>query len=225
MKLIRYIYVALTAGLALAACDKADQAYKDYAPGGEITYPGKADSLKVNPGRERIELTWLLKTDPRIVKCRIYWNRKADSADVTVTRTSGADTIRHTLTGMAEGPYAFEVYTYNAQGSRSIKAETNGDVYGSFYESGLKNRGLKSAVISGGNAKLEWDESDPRSPAVELWYNNAAGEKQTRRIPASEKTTVVTGIPQTGTMEFKTLYLPVVNAIDTFATTAVKVNL
>lgn len=225
MKALKYICLVLAAGFCLAACDKADEAYKDLVPGGEITYPGKADSLKVNPGNQRAELTWLLKTDARIVKCRIYWNRKADSVDVTVNRTGGVDTIRHILTDMNEGPYVFEVYTYNALGDRSIKAEANGDVYGSFYESGLVNRVLKNASITGGNTKLEWEEADPRSPAVELTYKNQAGVQQTLRVPSAEKTTLITGTPQTGTMQFKTLYLPVPNAIDTFMAAPIKVNL
>lgn len=225
MKLLRYICLSLAAGFGLAACDKADTAYKEFAPGGEKVYPGKADSLKANPGKERIELTWLLKTDARIVKCRIYWNRKADSADVAVTRTNGVDTIRHILGGLGEGPYIFEVYTFNAQGDRSIKADVNGDVYGNFYESNLLNRVLKSAAITDGNTELEWDEADPRSPAVVLSYIDGTGAAQTRRVPSTEKTTLLAGIPQTGTMEFKTLYLPVVNAIDTFAAPTVKVDL
>ena len=225
MKSIRHICVIVAAGFVLAACEKTDKKYKDFAPGGEITYPGKADSLKVNPGKERAQLTWLLKTDIRVVKCRIYWNRKADSADISVTRTSGVDTIRHILPGLGEGPYVFEVYTFNAQGDRSIKAEANGDVYGGFYESGLVNRILKSAVVAGGNTKLDWDEADPRSVGVELRYKDQAGVAQTRRVPSSEKTTIVSGAPQTGTMEFRTLYLPVPNAIDTFSAATVKVNL
>ena len=225
MKCIRYSCWILAAGLGLTACDKTDKAYKDFAPGGEITYPGKADSLKVNPGKQRAQLTWLLKTDSRIVKCRIYWNRRADSADVGITRTNGVDTIRHTLADMGEGPYVFEVYTFNAQGDRSIKAEVNGDMYGSFYESNLVNRTLKSAVITGGNTKLDWDESDPRSPGVELRYKDATGTAQTRRVPATEKTTLITGAVQTGTVEFQTLYLPVPNAIDTFRAATAKVNL
>lgn len=225
MKLLKYICLSTAAGFCLAACDKADEAYKDFVPQGEIIYPGKVDSLKVNPGKNRIELEWLLKTDSRIVKCRIYWNRKADSSDVTVQRTTGVDTIRTVLDAMTEGPYVFEVYTFNAQGDRSIKQEVNGDVYGEFYESNLANRILKSAVIDNGNAKLQWDEADPRSPAVRLTYTDQDGVAQTLLVPSTESTTILNGAPQTGTMEFKTLYLPVPNAIDTFAAPVVKVNL
>lgn len=225
MKLIKYICFSLAAGFCLAACEKTDEAYKDFVPGGEKVYPGKVDSLKANPGNNRIQLEWLLKTDSRIVKCRIYWNKKADSAEVAINRTNGVDTIRTILNNMVEGPYIFEVYTYNAQNDQSIRTEVNGDVYGDFYESNLINRILKSAVIDNGNTKLQWDEADPRSPGVRLTYTDQDGIAQTLLIPSGESTTVLTGIPQTGTMEFKTLYLPVPNAIDTFAAPVVQVNL
>ncbi|CAL1519674.1 DUF4998 domain-containing protein [Chitinophaga sp. MM2321] len=224
MTLLRYLCFSLAAGLCLAACEKSDKNYKDFAPNGENVYPGKVDSLKANPGKERIQLAWLLNTDPRIVKCRIFWNRKADSVEIAVSHKNSVDTIRHTLE-LGEGPYIFEVYTYNAEGDRSIKAEVNGDVFGNFYESGLLNRILKSAVITGGDTKLEWEDADPRSPGVLLSYQDQAGVAHTQLIPSEEKTTLLTGTPTTGTMEFKTLYLPVANAIDTFAAVTVKVDL
>lgn len=224
MKLLRYICFSLAAGFFLASCDKADDDYKDFAPGGEITYPGKVDSLKSNPGYKRTQLTWLLKTDMRVVKCRIFWNRGADSAEIAIKRTNSVDTIKHIL-NLAEGPYVFNVYTYDAEGNRSIKQELNADVYGDFYQTNLINRILKTATIVSGNAKLDWDEPDPRSPGVMLYYKDQNGVDQTRLVPSSEKTTTLTGAPQTGTMTFKTLYLPVPNAIDTFKAAAVKVNL
>ncbi|WP_346320608.1 DUF4998 domain-containing protein [Chitinophaga sp. YIM B06452] len=220
-----YTGLLLAAGLYLAACNKADEDYKDFVPDGEKVYPGKVEELEASPGKNRIMLAWLLKTDPRIVKCRIYWNRKKDSADVTVKRTNGVDTISAVLNNMTEGPYLFEVYTYNAQGNQSIKTEVNGDVYGDFYESNLQNRGLKKAAIVNGTTKLEWDEPDPRSPGVRLTFLDEGGETHSITVLPDENMTVLNIIPKTGTMEFKTLYLPVANAIDTFAAPVVKVNL
>ncbi|MGX5816739.1 DUF4998 domain-containing protein [Chitinophaga lutea] len=225
MKSFRYYCLFLAALLSLAACDKADEKYKDFVPGGEKIYPGKAESLVVNPGKNRARLEWLLTTDPRIVKCRIYWNRKGDSVDIAVKRERDVDTIRTILNNLPEGPYLFEVYTFNAQGDQSIKTEVNGDVYGDFYESNLLNRILKKATISGGTTKLEWDEPDPRSPAVRLTYTDAQGMARTQLIPSSENLTTLATVPKTGSMSFQTLYLPVERAIDTFAAATVKVEL
>lgn len=224
MKQWIYTSLLLAAGM-VAACNKADEDYKDFVPGGEKIYPGKATELTASPGKNRILLEWLLTTDPRIVKCRIYWNRGTDSMDVNVQRTDGVDTINAVLNNMPEGPYLFEVYTYNAQGNQSIKTEVNGDVYGDFYESNLLNRTLKKAGIVNGAVKLEWDEADPRSPGVRLTFTGEDGAPYDILVPSEETVTVLDVLPQTGTLEFKTLYLPAANAIDTFAAPAVKVNL
>ncbi|WP_209147388.1 MULTISPECIES: DUF4998 domain-containing protein [Chitinophaga] len=224
MKQLIYTGLLLAAAM-VAACNKADEDYKDFAPGGENVYPGKATELTASPGKNRIMLQWLLATDPRIVTCRIYWNRGKDSMDVNVQRTHGVDTISAVLGNMTEGPYLFEVYTYNAQGNRSIKTEINGDVYGEFYESNLLNRTLKKAEIVNGKARLEWDEADPRSPGVRLTFTDAGGTPYSILAPSSENVTILDVLPETGTLEFKTLYLPAANAIDTFAAPAVKVNL
>lgn len=222
----KLIYTGLLlAGVLLAACDKADEGYKDFAPGGEKVYPGKATELTAMPGKNRIMLEWLLAKDPHIVSCRIYWNRKKDSMEVNVQRTSEVDTIDAILNNMPEGPYLFEVYTYNAQGNQSIKTEVNGDVYGDFYESNLLNRTLKKAGIVDGAARLEWDEADPRSPGAKLSFTGADGVQHNVMVPSEENVTILDVLPQPGTLEFKTLYLPVANAIDTFSAPAVKVNL
>ncbi len=224
MKKLIYTGLLLAGGM-FAACDKADEGYKDFAPGGEKVYPGKATELTVAPGKNRIMLEWLLTADPHIVSCRIYWNRKKDSVEVNVQRTHEVDTVSTILNDMPEGPYLFEVYTYNAQGNQSIKTEVNGDVYGDFYESNLLNRTLKNAAIVDSTVRLEWDEADPRSPGAKLSFTDADGVQHTMMVPSEESLTILDVLPEPGTLEFKTLYLPVANAIDTFSAPAVKVNL
>lgn len=224
MKIRKYLYGLLAAGITLAACEKTDEKYMDFASGGEITYPGKADSLKSNPGNGRTELVWLLINDTRIVKCKVFWNRGADSSELVVKRTTGVDTVKLMLT-LPEGPYLFDVYTYDAQGNKSIKAQLNADIYGDFYQSNLVNRTLISATIVDGNARLTWEDADPRSTGVELSYTDENGDPQQIVIPSSEKITNITGRPQTGSISYQTLYLPVPNAIDVFKAAAENVNL
>lgn len=207
----------------ITACEKSDIAYKDFAPGGEIVYPGKVDSIKVYPGNNRAKLTWLLKTDSRITKCRVYWNRRADSVEVPVTRTSGVDTISVLLTNLTEGAYSFEVYSYNAAGNVSVKNTATGDVYGAFYTSNLTNRLLKKAVYGAGKTRIEWVVADARSMGLELRYKDAAGVPQTLQVPSTEMITTITGYVLNNELEYQTLYKPVSNSIDIFAAAAVKV--
>ncbi|MRG43846.1 hypothetical protein GFS24_01910 [Chitinophaga sp. SYP-B3965] len=213
----------ITAFLIITACGKSDTAYKDFAPGGEIMYPGKVDSVKLYPGNNRIKLTWLLKMDSRITKCRVYWNQRQDSAEVAVTRTSGVDTISVLLNNITEGAYSFDVYSYNAQGNVSIKTNATGDVYGDFYKSNLVNRLFKKAVYSAGKTRIEWVVADPRTFGLQLRYKDLAGVTQTLLVPSSELITNIPANVLNNELEYQTLYLPVPNAIDIFMATTVKV--
>ena len=221
---MKHIFILTITALFIAACGKNDKDYKDFAPQGEIVYPGKADSVKVYPGNNRVKLTWLLKMDPRITKCRVYWNQRQDSMEVAVTRTAGVDTITVLLNNMAEGPYSFDVYSYNAKGDVSIKANATGDVYGDFYAGNLVNRLFKKAVYGAGKTRIEWVVADPRTFGLRLRYKDLAGVTQTLQVPSSEMITNIPANVLNNELEYETRYLPVPNAIDTFAAATVKLT-
>ncbi|SEM53328.1 protein of unknown function [bacterium A37T11] len=212
---MNYMCWWLLLGVFVAACDKADENYKKYIPNGETVYPAKVDSLKANPGKNRIQLYWLLKSDSRITKTKVFWNNKQDSLELSVTSKNPIDTFRTLLTNLAEGPYIFQVYTYNPENARSVKSEVNGEVYGEAYESFLINRTLRSITANAGTVTLKWDQADPRSPGVLLNFKDQNGLAQEVLVPSTEGTTILNTVPQTGSMSFRTLILPVSNAIDT----------
>lgn len=214
----------MAAVLAATACERSEDDYKDFAPGGEIVYAGKPDSVKVFPGNGRIQLYWLLTSDATIENSRIYWNRGRDSLNVTVKRTNGVDTIKVMLDNMEEGPYTFQVYNYNSRGNRSIKAEINGDVYGEFYERTLLNRLIKAKKVINGQLKLDWQDVDSRSVGVRIYYKDASGADKTWLVPATEKSTLLTELPLNNTFEYHTLYKPIATALDTFEAARVTVN-
>src|SRR5690242_14583172 len=111
MKSKFYSRFILAAGLLvclLAACKKMDYTYKKFLKGGDIIYPGKADTIQIFPGHNRIRLSWLLTSDPSIVLCRVYWNNKTDSVSVPVNRSKGIDTVSVIIDSLAEGYYNFE---------------------------------------------------------------------------------------------------------------------
>lgn len=170
-----------------------------------------------------MKLTWLLKMDSRITKCRVYWNQHQDSSEVAVTRTAGVDTITVLLNNMTEGAYSFDVYSYNAKGDASIKTNVTGDVYGDFYKGNLQNRLFKKAVYSAGKTRIEWVVSDPRSFGLQLRYKDLSGVSQTLLIPSAELITNIPANVLNNELEYETLYLPVPTAIDTFAAATVKV--
>lgn len=53
--------------------------HDEYLKRGETIYIGAVDSLKSNPGNNRVRLKWQMNADPRIKDLIICWNNKKDS--------------------------------------------------------------------------------------------------------------------------------------------------
>src|SRR5687768_1434714 len=82
----------VTVSVALVSCSKWDD-YKKYTEAGETIYTGKMDSVKTFPGNQRIKITGLLSADPKITKCKIFWNNGADSVIYSITKGVGIDSF------------------------------------------------------------------------------------------------------------------------------------
>ena len=65
--------------IILSSCSKIDGYKSIYTAGGQIVYPGKMDSVKVFSGKNRVKITGLFTSDPKIVKYRVFWNSRQDS--------------------------------------------------------------------------------------------------------------------------------------------------
>src|SRR5690606_16328711 len=78
----------------MSSCKKLDFNYRQFIGDGEITYTGKADSLKVRGGDQRAELSWLLVADPKVTSYKIYWDNRQDSTSGTLVKTDNVDTVK-----------------------------------------------------------------------------------------------------------------------------------
>jgi len=224
-RFFRFNFISILLFSLLMGCTKSADTYKEFVQGGEIYYPGRADSLKSDslklyPGRNRIQLSWLLKSDPKITKTTVYWNSKADSIVISVSRSAGTDTIRTMINQIAEGTYTFEVYTYDDKGNKSVKVDAIGNVYGSNYDISLVNRALKSASMSSklDTAKLEWYPKSLGHVGVDLRFKNLLGDSISVFVPADSLKTNLLVFKKGDTFKFRSLYKPEQNAIDTFYT-------
>ncbi|MBC9932638.1 DUF4998 domain-containing protein [Chitinophaga qingshengii] len=216
----------------LAACTKMDDSYKQFLDGGEIIYTGKVDSLKVFPGKNRVLLSWYLVSDPKITKCRVYWNQRGDSAEVAVKRTGGTDTIRLFLDKLPENIYTFQVYTYDNAGHSSVKEEVIGNAYGDAYIATLSNRPVRSAKYDAVKKEttIWWFGVNNQVQSVEISYTNNAGAETKMvqvadsvpanpRDPLEFRASVKLPDYKAGTsLKYRTSYKPVKVAIDTFYT-------
>ena len=221
MKYNRWIYGITTAAVLtiLAACSKMDATYKDYLGNGENIYVGKVDSVTAQAGKDRLQLTFLLISDPKVSTYKVYWNGRQDSVVNNVVRGAGVDTIRVIIDkNLIEGPNNFEIFTFDTDGHTSVKVSTIGYMYGDNYESSLVNRALKSigATEDGSKAVLTWFPARNGEVGVELVYMDNMDMEHKIIVPASETITEIADYKEKSPFQFRALYKPEESAIDTF---------
>lgn len=215
MKLKKYIPLLIGIYL-LSGCDKIDDTYSEFVKDGEIIYLGRVDSVKTYSGYYRIKLSWLLTTDPKINKCRVFWNFGADSVEVPVTRTSGIDTVSVIIDNLTESVHTFGFRTYDNNGHSSIEVNEVGTVYGDNYMSSLTNRPIKSITSDGNDFILTWFGAGSSTIGMELNYLNQDEESEHFIVSTEENPTrLIDALPES-MLEYRTLFLPQEEAIDTF---------
>lgn len=216
---------SLLAGILLlltGACSQMDDTYKDFWKDGEIIYPAIPDSVKVLPGKNRIQLQWLLSGDASIRNAKVVWNAGNDSTVFPIEPTGGIDTVSVILSDLTQGFYVFDITHHDDKGNTSLSVSTIGEVYGSNYESLLLNRSIKKALFDAGMLELTWqDFSDNTYMGSELSYIDNAGQIQKKSVDPGDSFTVLDDFDydaNEGFIKFKSVYLPQPAAIDTFYT-------
>lgn len=223
--------------LLTASCEKMGDTYEEYLKGGEIVYPGKADSLAAFPGNKRIALQWLILSDPKIVKAVVYWNNQADSVIVPIQKTAHVDTITITLRNMEEGLYTFDVYTYDKAGNRSIGNQVIGEVFGESYQRTISNRLIRAvswldlpqegSTSAFKGAEISWYGVNAQAIFLDVEYTKEDGatallrEEPVRvsgRPPLFRETMRLPNCQINSTITYKTAFVPDPLAIDTFYT-------
>lgn len=216
----KYILLLLTIA-AIAACRKQDD-YKKYIPNGEMLYTGKADSMRVHPGRNRVQVSWLLIADPKVAESRLYWNNRRDSAIIPINRTKGIDTIRYMIDNLEERTYDFEVVNYDHDRNKSMVSRVSGLAYGELYETALLNRAYESIEAKSGDATIRWIDVDSADGihSMQLQYAHINGSLRDTVVESISElmVTVLPDIAPNSTLRFRARYLPDTLAIDTFLT-------
>jgi hypothetical protein len=209
--------------IVLFACSKMDDTYDDFIKDGEIVYTARVDSIKAYPGNNRMGLSMLLISDPRISKVKVFWETGgvADSAEKAVQRTAGVDTVRFSFPKLAEGTYTFYIYSYDNAGHRSIKTDVIGTVYGEKYINQLVNRAIKSGThdANTNNATIKWFGVGTDVIGEEIIYTDLQGvvKKQFEKHEGlADSLTVLPAFKKGSSFQFRTFYKPAPNALDTF---------
>lgn len=211
------VLIVLIAGFT--ACTSMHDPYEDFIKDGEIVYPGKADSVLVYPGFNRLQLTWPLPADPTIAKARIYWQNKRDSVEVWIDSVRVGDQARVTLEDMDEGTYSFSIHHYDTEGNASVEVTVSGRVFGETYTSSLLPRIIDEALFVDDTLRIEWGSGDETAFANEVSYTSLSGDKRIY-VPGDEELTIVDDFDFSAgnTFKYRTMHRPDSMSIDTFYT-------
>jgi len=216
----KYLSGLIIAVMAFS-CSPMDE-YKDFITnGGEIQYTGRVDSVLVYSGKERVMVTGLFVSDPKITECRIFWNSRLDSVSVPVVRTEKVDTLKQIL-NLPENLYNFEIYTYDNQGNRSVPVFAMGTSYGSGYEKSLPNRIISGSpiYIEAQGLKVNWYSIDQTLGPVEtkIKYTDLADASVVAKIEAKDTEIMIADYKPGTTFTYQTSFLPDTLCLDTFYT-------
>ena len=227
MKKNTVISVLLSGCIAcgMLACTDMDE-YKKISGDEEIVYPGKIEEAIVYTGDGRVVVEGLCKSDPKIVSCRVYWGLGSEYVEVPVDMSGGPFRVRRE-NALPENSYNFDIYTYDAEGNRSIPVNVTGKSYGEQYKASLTNRLVKSFTLQDGQAVIEWWDIDAtQGPyATEVVYTDKQHAVVEKLVPVEEKKTVLEDYDMTTAVEYTTLYRPDTLCVDVFRSVPDRVKL
>lgn len=190
-----------------------------FAPEGELRYPGKANNAIYFAGKERLQIQFTLSPDPNVNKAIVYWNLLKDSTIIDIDKNTLTDNIVNILIDdLPENIYNFEIYTYDKFNNQSVPTHLTGRTYGLRYSSALNNRSITDyeAANDNGDIKIMWGDSILASAGIQLTYTDLEQNKKVVEVPNVENETVLKAINITKEIEISTLFAPEANAIDTF---------
>ena len=215
-----WLFIPFLVTLVIVSCSKMDD-YKKFAEGGEISYTGKIDSVKILSGHNRVIIKGLFLADPKVSICKIYWNNMADSIVVPVIRKNTVDTLNISVPNVKEGIQNFIIYTYDNIGNKSIPVYRTGRAYGDRYQASLTNRPISVAQTDEkGITAIIWQNMDRLTGvfATEVAYINSSNVAKTITVPIDADTTIITDFKTSSSIRYRTLFMPDTVSIDTFKT-------
>ena len=216
--------------ILFAHCTGYDE-YKKYMPDGEIIYPQKADAVTTYPGKNRIQLEWVI-VDSKVTSCKVLYEQGGIQGETNVPVNVGGnnenDTIRVIVPNLEETTYMFQIVSYDDFGHASIPVETDELSYGEMYESTLVNRTMKSFQYDNDSKALiiEWFNAvDDTETGMELTYTDINDLTQTLFFAGSETYTILPDFKLGEPLYISTKYKPTPSAIDVFSTDQQRVTL
>lgn len=224
-----FLFLFTASAVYMIGCKKMDDKYRQFVENGETVYVAKADSLEAHSGKKRVELTWLLLSDPKVKSYKVYWDSRKDSLEGTVQKTDNVDTVRVMVNDLEEGIHYFEVYMFGKDGNMSVQSTAIGYSYDAIYQGSLLPRIIKNADW-GDNNSIHFDLTPAGNDAyrTEIEYTDKDKNSIVTHFVSRDidEDTVLRVKNKTGgaPLKYRTVFLPDSTAIDTFYSNYTTIN-
>lgn len=216
---MKKIILLLAVIFILGSCADMDDTHQEFLDRGEQIYVGKADSLDVYGGYERVKIVGLMHYANTAEKCVIRWTAegKKDSVSIPASQwRANNDTLSVIIDGLPEGTQRFFLQTYDKEGNKSLNVECSGTVYGEGHILTASPKIITQMIAKPDGIFLLWNMSE-EAIGVEMKYDATDGEK-TMNIAAKEDTTFLENWKLGGNIQTRTILVPEEGAIDTLYT-------
>lgn len=216
MKHLYRIFFLLSV-LFFVSCDDMLDNIRPYLDKGETVYVGKADTLYVNAGHNRVELVIRLKSGYTQTKCQTVMvdkNGEEKLFDYEIDRQNEEQYLNYIYDGLTEGQYDFYVTLFDAEGNKSLTETAYGYSYGDFYQSTLLNRRLE-LTYNEDKVVLKWMPIDDALYTI-FSYTATDGSIKAVTVPVDENETEISDFKEGGSYSWKTAYKPTKTSLDIF---------
>jgi hypothetical protein len=215
----------LSIGWTVSSCTGIADNFDKYLKSGEDLHVGKMDSLYLYPGKLRAQLKcWV--NDARSTEIGIKCKNDEDYKWYDINVSTRLDPIILMIDNLEEGSNEITFVTANADKSViSIPIKKSVTVYGSKYQAILSQRGIKSITSSDGDVNVLWGaRSTSQLLGEEVTYTKTDGKDTIMVCPAADLSSHLINAQPKGSIKYRSLFMPVSSAIDTFYVEATQVE-
>lgn len=216
---MKHIITVITIILFFASCADMNDIHQGFLDRGEKVYVGKADTLVVHGGYNRVLITGLMYYANSAEHSIIRWSVDGESDSLIVQAAewrANNDTLSVIIEGLPEGTQRFFIQNYDREGNKSLNVEFSGNVYGDQYIMQASPKIITQMKPMPEGMLLSWNMSD-EAVGVEVKYDTNDGT-QSRSFDAAAETSLLPDWKLGGVVQTRTLLLPEEGAIDTLFT-------
>ena len=171
----RFIYSILALALAVAACDRQDDTYKQYVVPGGYNYPAKPSGIVTRSGFFKVVLSWATPLDPAVKSVKVYWDNYTDSVAVDYA-TAVDGMVSTTVTDLEDRSYTFDIVNFDGKGNRSLATQVTVSPYGDGWLTTHAERKVTTAQIVGTDAVITMGSPMDEMVCTKFRYRTSSGD-------------------------------------------------